>query len=81
MNKISITELKLFKTTELQASLPFEVTSDGIVIATVSSGLEKVVEIKETKDTDRATKCPNCKFVYNVTPPDNLPNFFSIQHP
>jgi len=77
MRQVSISELKLLKTGEIKRSMPLEITSDGEVIAVLSVS-NQVEEVKEPEQ-DIFTKCPNCKMVYKVIPPDNLPSFFSCQ--
>ena len=76
MKQVSISLLKGLRAGELKGMLPFEITSDGVVIAVMTDGHNgtHVPEVGEIK-----TKCPNCKFVYNVIPPDNKPDFFSCQ--
>jgi len=65
--------LKAMKASELKAALPFEVTSDGVVIAVAQA---------EYKATGKGkTQCPNCKLVYDYAEPDGKPYFFTMKHP
>ena len=68
MKSVSISELKQLKASEIKSMLPFELTSDAIVIA------EIIIRGK------LSTKCPNCGLVYLTQRPDDSPYFFSIQH-
>jgi hypothetical protein len=76
MKQITISELKRLKAEEIKTALPFEIVSDGEVIADVKMPGESV---KQEDNSQIPTKCPNCKMVYNVTKPDNQPIFMSMQ--
>ena len=71
MNQVKISQLKQMRVDQIHAIMPFEITSDGYVIG-VFSNVETHAKVDGIK-----TKCPNCKFVYNVEKPDNAPYFFS----
>jgi hypothetical protein len=73
MNSISISKFKLLSTAQIKELAPVEITADGDVIGVFSVNGEKA-------DTSQIpTKCPNCKMVYKVSAPDNVPFFFSLQ--
>lgn len=69
----SVTGLKTMKAEEIKGYLPFELTSDGVVIA--------VVQSPDTKPVKAKTQCPNCKLVYDYTEPDGKPFIFTLRHP
>ena len=78
MKQITVTEEKKMTVAQRKEAVPYEVLADGIVIATVlPSGEEEPSKFKDTG----MTKCPNCKFEYQLDKKDESPYFFSIQHP
>ena len=68
MKSVSISELKQLKASEIKSMLPFELTSDAIVIA------EIIIRGK------LSTKCPNCGKIFDAQKPTDAPYFFSIKH-
>ncbi len=74
MNRIAKGELPKMKAADIKAALPFEVTSDGEVIAQVAAPGQAEEDVGKFK-----TKCPNCGLVYQGQKPDNKPNFLSMQ--
>lgn len=72
MKQVSITELRRMPVKEIKEALPFDITSDGEVIAELAIPAAIPPRVQ--------TQCPNCKNIYLVTPPDNKPFFFSTRH-
>jgi len=72
MKQITVTELKRMKVAEIRETMPFRVVADGDTVG-VMQGFDPPAK------EDIETKCPNCKFVYNVIKPDNKPDFFTVQ--
>lgn len=70
MNQVSITDLKKLKVAEIKAQMPFQVTSDGQIIGVMQGELK----------LSGKTKCPNCKLVYDYTPDDGKPFYFTMRH-
>jgi len=82
MKQIAKGELNTIKTADLIASLPFEITSNGEVIAVVSAtGTVPAAASQQVAEEDVGkfkTKCPNCGLVYQGIKPDNKPGFLSM---
>jgi len=72
MKQLSISELKKLKVSELREIIPCEITSDGTVIG--------VLKREDAELQTGRTKCPNCKFEYDLPKQDNTPSFFSVKH-
>jgi len=80
MQKITVTEEKKMTVPQRKEAMPYRLMADGFIIATVSKDgdVPKVLELDEPIGK---TKCPNCKFEYDLPGKDTGPSFFSIQHP
>jgi len=72
MKQITITEEKKMTVAQRKEAMPYEVLADGFVIGIFSA---------EPEYPGGKTKCPNCKFEYDLPVKDNTPSFFSVQHP
>ena len=81
MRTIKISDLKLLKVSEVKEMMPLRVTADGSVLGIFQEEGQVKEEVVEKTKTPILTQCPNCKMKYNVIEPDDLPSFFSIQHP
>jgi hypothetical protein len=82
MKQITVTDEKKLTVAQRIIKAPYEVLADGVVIGTFRTKDIKPADDKpsEFQDTGK-TKCPNCKFEYDLEKKDNTPSFFSIQHP
>ena len=72
MNEVSISNFKKLTMPEIQKLMPFAVTADGVTVG--------IFQAKNAPITGK-TKCPNCKLVYDFTPDDGKPFFFSMKRP
>ncbi len=73
MNRITVTEEKKMTVPQRKEAMPYELVADGVVIAVV---------MKENQELQTGrTKCPNCKFEYDLPKQDNSPAPFSVRHP
>jgi hypothetical protein len=61
--------------------LPIEVTADGNAVFVIQAQFTEPVikEVIKEVPVGGKTKCPNCKFTYNIDTPDRTPFFFSIK--
>jgi hypothetical protein len=73
MNQVSITEFRRMLVPQIKEKLPFEVLSDGVVIATVGATVA-------TPKPKLRMKCPNCKGTYEFAPDDGKPPYFTMRH-
>ncbi len=69
MKQIKVSAMKIMKASDIEAAMPFELISDGVVIAEVA------------KSEKFAGTCPGCGRVVTMARPDNKPYFFSQKKP
>jgi len=77
MNQITVTEEKKMTVPQRKEAMPYELLADGDVIGVVKAGESEEV----IKEPVGRTKCPNCKFEYDLPGKDDTPSFFSVRQP
>ena len=81
MNQITVTEEKRMTVPQRKEAMPYEILADGDVIGVVREEEVFVPPLEPIKEPIGRTKCPNCKFEYDLPGKDNSPFFFSVRQP
>ncbi len=67
MKQIKVSAMKIMRASDIEAAMPFELISDGVIIGEVA------------KQEKFAGICPGCGRVVTMARPDNKPYIFSLR--